>query len=155
MNYYTNTSDYYNYVNNNYNQPSYNQNMKMTPVQPEMNGTNKKLYEPYAGFIRGNLFPDLYNGYKLTSPLEISPLNEQAELLTMIDTLTFAVIDLNLYLDIYPNDQKMIELFNQYRVQKNELVAQYEQKFGPLTLNSNALMNYPWTWDNAPWPWEM
>ena len=44
MNYYR---DYYNYLNNNYNQPNYNQN-------------NVSLYEPYEGFIRGNMFKDLY-----------------------------------------------------------------------------------------------
>ena len=153
MNYYTNTSDYYNYVNNNYNQPIYNQNMKSTPVQKNIN-QDKKLFEPYAGFIRGNMFPDLYNGYKLTNPFDVTPLNEQAEMLTMIDALCFAMIDLNLYLDVYPNDRKMIDLYNQYRMQNEEMKMQYEKKYGPLTINSAALKNYPWTWDNAPWPWE-
>ena len=140
MNTYNMTKDYYNYANNNYNQPLYNQ--------------NKQIYDPYNGFIRGNMFPELYNSYKLNKPLEITPMNEQAELLTYVDALTFAMIDLNLYLDVYPNDREALELFNQYRMQADEYTKKYESKYGPLELTSNSLNTFPWAWDNAPWPWE-
>lgn len=143
MNTYNMTKDYYNYANNNYNQPLYNQNIQ-----------DKQIYDPYNGFIRGNMFPELYNSYKLNKPLEITPMNEQAELLTYVDALTFAMIDLNLYLDIYPNDREALELFNQYRMQTDEYTKKYESKYGPLELTSNSLNTFPWAWDNAPWPWE-
>lgn len=143
MNTYNMTKDYYNYANNNYNQPLYNQNIQ-----------NKQIYDPYNGFIRGNMFPELYNSYKLNKPLEITPMNEQAELLTYVDALTFAMIDLNLYLDNYPNDREALELFNQYRMQADEYTKKYESKYGPLELTSNSLNTFPWAWDNAPWPWE-
>lgn len=112
------------------------------------------VYDPYQGFIRGTMFPELYDPYKMNKPFEIQPMNEQAQMLTNIDALTFATIDLNLYLDVNPNDKNAIELFNQYRTQKNELVKAYENQFGPLTLGSNALTTFPWVWDNRPWPWE-
>lgn len=143
MNTYNMTKDYYNYANNNYNQPLYNQNIQ-----------DKQIYDPYNGFIRGNMFPELYNSYKLNKPLEITPMNEQAELLTYVDALTFAMIDLNLYLDNYPNDREALELFNQYRMQADEYTKKYESKYGPLELTSNSLNTFPWAWDNAPWPWE-
>lgn len=143
MNTYNMTKDYYNYANNNYNQPLYDQNIQ-----------NKQIYDPYNGFIRGNMFPELYNSYKLNKPLEITPMNEQAELLTYVDALTFAMIDLNLYLDVYPNDRGALELFNQYRMQADEYTKKYESKYGPLELTSNSLNTFPWAWDNAPWPWE-
>ena len=38
-------SEYYNYVNNNYNQPTFTENANPS-----------KLYDPYQGFIRGNMF---------------------------------------------------------------------------------------------------
>lgn len=142
MNYYKN-NDYYNYVNNNYNQPLYNQK-----------DDGKKILEPYNGFIRGNMFSNLYNGYKLSKPLEVTPLNEQADMLTYIDSLCFALIDLNLYLDVYPNDTKIIDLFNSYRMEKDEITKEYESKYGPLTLNSCSLNRTPWAWNNMPWPWE-
>ena len=140
--------DYYNYMNNNYNQPIYN--------QQSFDSSNKssKLYDAYNGFISGNMFPDLYNSYKISSPYEIQPMNEQAELLTYIDSLCFACIDLGLYLDLYPDDRKMIELFNKYRLQKKEYEGEYESKFGPLYLSSDALNSYPWAWSKSPWPWQ-
>ena len=140
---YKNMQDYYNYTNNNYNQPLYNQ----AP-------NTKSMYDPYQGFIRGNMFPELYNGYKLNKPFEVSPMNEQAELLTYIDSLGFAMIDLNLYLDVYPDDQKAIDLYNQYRIQNINYTNQYENKYGPLLPNSNALRTVPWAWNESPWPWE-
>ena len=83
------TEDYYNYVNNSYNQPNFNQD-----------DAHVNLYNPYQGYIRGNMFPNLYNTYKISAPFEIEPMNEQADLLTNIDSYCFALIDLNLYLDI-------------------------------------------------------
>ena len=142
-------NDYYNYMNNNYNQPLYNQQSFNN-----MNKVSSKLYDPYTGFISGNMFPDLYNAYKLSNPLEIEPMNEQAELLTSIDALCFACIDLNLYLDLYPEDKSAIELFNKYRVQKEKYEKDYERKYGPLFLSSDALNAFPWAWDNSPWPWQ-
>ena len=140
--------DYYNYINNNYNQPIYNQ-QNFDKIK---NASN--LYDPYNGFISGNMFPDLYNTYKLSKPLEIQPLNEQAELLTYIDALCFACIDIGLYLDLYPDDKKMIELFNKYNDQKKQYEKEYENKFGPLVLSSDALNSYPWAWSKSPWPWQ-
>ena len=112
------------------------------------------IYTPYDGFIRGNMFQDLYKPYKQDRPYQIEPMNEQAEMLTNIDDLAFALIDLNLYLDVFPNNQNAVDTFNQYRVQKNELQKQYENKYGPLVLTSDAVNTYPWAWDNKPWPWE-
>lgn len=135
--------DTYNYNNNNYNKPLYTKDENPN-----------SLYDPYEGFIRGNLFKNLYNGYKLKSPIDIEPLNEQADLLTYIDAFSFAAHDIALYLDIYPKDPDMIQLFNKYKNETNRLVKEYENKFGPLFVNSNADMKVPWAWSKSPWPWE-
>ena len=144
MNNMNNPADYYNYMNNNYNQPVYDQ----MPA-------NVKLYEPYEGFIRGNMFPTLYNGYKLATPKPIEPLNRQAEMLTHLDALGFAMIDLNLYLIMNTEDRNMITLYNQYRMEKERVLEAYEREFGPITMNSEALNAVPWAWNNSPWPWEV
>ena len=62
--------------------------------------------------------------------------------------------DLNLYLDIYPDNKNAINLFNQYRMQKENLTNEYESTYGPITLSRNSLNTYPWAWDNMPWPWD-
>ena len=112
------------------------------------------LYNPYEGLIRGNLFKNLYVPYNSKEPYEIKPMNRQAEMLTKIDGLKFAMIDLNLYLDINPNETKYIDLFNKYRGQHDSLLKDYESMYGPITMNSDSLNSTPWSWDNMPWPWD-
>ena len=118
------------------------------------NYQNDNLFNPYEGLIRGNLFKNIYDPYKNQKPYTIKPMNDQAKMLTNIDSLDFALIDLNLYLDVYPDDKNAIELFNKYRNEQNELLNDYQNKYGPILLNSDALNNMPWMWDNNPWPWE-
>ena len=143
MNNYRMNRGYYNYINNNYNIPTYEQDVKKNNV-----------YDPYNGLIRGNMFPELYNSYKINDPYQISPMNEQAEMLTYIDALTFACMDLGLYLDVNPDDREALELYNKYRMSLGEYMVPYQNQFGPITKTSDALNNYPWMWNNMPWPWE-
>jgi len=143
-------------MNNYFKYPNYN--YQMNPANPknmqQNDYNNLNLFTPYEGFIKGNMFPSLYNSYRGMKPFQIKPINEQAEMLTTIDSLGFATIDLNLYLDVNPDDKKAIDLFNQYRKQKEELMKKYQEKYGPIELSSDSLNNYPWMWDNRPWPWE-
>lgn len=148
-----NQNEYGNFIQNYSNQDNYNNMNPNMNVNSNMN-LQPNLYEPYQGFIRGNMFPNLYDEYKIKRPFEVEPMNDQAELLTYIDALTFAAHDLNLYLDNFPNDQQMIQKFNEYRMESNRAIEQYENQYGPLFVNSNANAVTPWAWDNRPWPWE-
>lgn len=159
-------NNYPNFKNYNYTNPNMmndlnmynNQNNSFENIynkqQMNMKNTSNYLYESYNGFIRGNMFKNLYDPYKMNEPYEVKPMNEQAELLTKIDALGFAMIDLNLLLDVNPNSQEAINLFNKYRKQKESLTKEYESKYGPITINSDSLNSYPWAWDDMPWPWD-
>ena len=135
-------------------------NMNMYNMKNTFNNKNyiqqndNRLYDPYNGLIRGNLFKNLYDPYKSKEPYEIKPMNEQAKMLTDLDALGFAMIDLNLYLDVFPNDKEKINLYNQYSNEKEGLLKEYESKYGPITINSDSLNSYPWAWNNMPWPWD-
>ncbi len=135
-------------------------NMNMYNMKNTFNNKNyieqndNRLYDPYNGLIRGNLFKNLYEPYNSKEPYEIKPINEQARLLTHIDALGFAMIDLNLYLDVFPNDSEKIKLYNQYKNEKEELLKKYERMYGPITTLSDSLNTTPWAWDNMPWPWD-
>ena len=162
MNNYPNFKNYNNYTNSNImsNMNMYNkQNTSFNNLykdQNKMNTINSSnvLYDPYNGLIRGNLFKNLYDPYKSGEPYEIKPMNAQAELLTNIDALSFAMVDLGLFLDVNPNNQDAIKLFNQYREEKEYLMKEYESKYGPITLDSDSLNSYPWSWKDMPWPWD-
>ena len=159
MNNYSNFKNYSNYTNMMPNVNLYNKQVASFNDQykdyNKMNMPNQNsLYDPYNGLIRGNLFRNLYDPYKSGEPYEIKPMNAQAELLTNIDALSFAMVDLGLFLDVNPNNQDAIKLFNQYREQKENLTKDYESKYGPITLDSDSLNSYPWSWKDMPWPWD-
>ena len=159
MNNYPNFKNY-----NNYTKSDIIQNMNMydklnTSFNNQYKGQNKmnmtnSLYDPYNGLIRGNMFKNLYDPYKAGEPYEIKPMNDQAKRLTNIDALSFAMVDLGLYLDVNPNNQDAIKLFNQYREEKESIMKDYESKYGPITLDSDSLNSYPWSWNDMPWPWD-
>lgn len=133
--------------------PGNNQNNNQSNMNSGMN-QSKELLEPYEAFIRGNLYNNLYQQYKNYRPTRLVPNNEQAELLLNVDQLTFAAHELNLYLDIFPDNQMMIKLFNQYTEMANEAVKKYEEKYGPLTVSAQSNLD-TFSWQAYSWPWEM
>ena len=140
---------------NNYGFPDMNvfNNTFLQPSNQEVTA-NQNLAEAYEGFLRGNLFNNLYEQYKNYRPAKLIPNNEQAELLLNVDQLTFAAHELNLYLDIYPNDTNMIKLFNKYQEMASEAIKRYENKYGPLTLSTPSNPD-TFSWQAYSWPWEM
>ena len=137
-------------MNNFYN---YQDNLDTYKYKPNNSAIND-LVTPYEGFIRGNMFKSLYEPYKNITPYQIRPMNKQAEMLTSIDALTFALLDMNLYLDIYPKDTEVINLYTHYNTQNKQLKEEYENMYGPLTTSSSATSKTPWSWDDKPWPWD-
>ncbi len=111
-------------------------------------------YKSYEGYIKGNMFKNIYDQYKNKKPSKLIPNNEQAELLLNINQLCFAVQDLRLYLDIKPYDKKMIQMFNEYQTKANEAISNYERKYGPILMNSISDDN-EFSWVKYNFPWEM
>lgn len=146
--------NYQNYFNEPTKVPNPNRNMNFNKCMYTPKENPESLYDAYEGFIRGNMFPDLYNQYKVTKPFDVEPMNEQAQLLTYVDALSFAAHDINLYLDNFPNDRAMIELYNHYRMEMKRAMKQYENSYGPLFVSSDTTNRQPWSWNSIPWPWE-
>ena len=118
------------------------------------NMNNQNLFNPKEGFIKGNMFSNLYSGYKSYKPKELVARTEQERMLYEIDSISFVAHDLNLYLDLHPEDQSMVTLFNDYRKKLEELTKTYESMYGPLSVNSNEMENKTFSWVNTNWPWE-
>ena len=73
------------------------------------------------------------------------------EMIQQIRGLDFAIIELGLYLNTHPEDEKALCLHRKYAKQVKELKDKYQKVYGPLTIN------YPcnkWRWLEEPWPWE-
>ncbi len=143
---------------NNYYFDNYNlyRNMSNNNYYPYMNNMNEiNLYNPKEGFEKGNLFSNLYSEYKNYSPIKYNPKNEREKLLFELQTICFAAHELNLYLDIHPENQSMLALFNDYRRKELELTKQYEEKYGPLTVDSNEVGDNSFKWVEDKWSWEV
>ena len=114
------------------------------------NNSLPNLFDPKNGFKNGNLFRNLYQGYKDYKPLELSTMSEQERKLIELSEIGFAVHELNLYLDLHPEDQSMFMLFQDYQKKENRLKEEYEAMYGPLCIDSN-MNDFSWT---KNWPWE-
>lgn len=75
-------------------------------------------------------------------------------LMRQLQEVSFALVDLNLYLDNYPNNQQALADFNRLSQQYAELKNSYEAQYGPLTNFGYSCSQYPWQWIGEPWPWE-
>ena len=131
------------------------QNVQDTIGLPNINNimdtniqSNCGMFNPNEGFIRGNMFPNLFDPYKNQKIRDLKPNNEREAMLQDIQKLDFAMKDINLYLDIYPNDNCMIGKFNDYLSQKNKLLDEFQTKYGPITLDrsNSSLTRVPWEW---------
>lgn len=122
----------------------------------KMNMQNKNitLFGPYEGFIKGNLYSNLYDPYKKYKPTTLTPNNQYEEDLLNLNQMQFAAHELNLLLDNYPNDNNILNLYNQYRENYLNMLERFENKYGPVIVSSDVLNKKPWAWDNEPWPWE-
>lgn len=111
------------------------------------------LLEPKEGLILGNIFFDMCEPYKNYKPREIVATTEEEKLMCKIRELSHAVGDLNLYLDLYPEDREVYNLFRKYMNELNELTCLYSEKYEVLELNKDV--NGSYTWESGLWPWEV
>lgn len=73
------------------------------------------------------------------------------EMLMNIKAYKFSIVELGLYLDTHPDDEKALCLHREYTKKLKDLEDNYQKMFGPLTIY------YPckkWRWLEEPWPWE-
>ena len=146
-----NFNDYYNYLNN-YNDMNFmtNPNTMITDMNyqnmfpnnytiPNTN-TNSSITDSQTGFKRGNLFNNLYDEYKNYKPQELKASNEREDLILQIDENRFAIIELGLYLDLYPNDTNILNKYNSYL--KKEKDNEYDKEAISINLPGLGKIGY-------------
>ena len=75
------------------------------------------------------------------------------QLLQKVYETGFALDEITLYLDTHPMDQKAIQYFNHFREIRTNALKEYEEYYGPLTLDT-ARPDQKWHWSTQPMPWE-
>ena len=76
---------------------------------------------------------------------------ERKQMLMEIRELNFSVIELGLYLDTHPEDQRALCLHRKYVKELKELKDKYQKVYGPLSIYFPC---NKWRWLEEPWPWE-
>jgi len=78
---------------------------------------------------------------------------DMVDLLKEIMAVDFVVYELALFLNTHPTDRRALEDHNNFSRRSHQLRAMYEEKFGPLILDS--ISGFPYQYINNPWPWEI
>jgi len=78
---------------------------------------------------------------------------EKNNLMTLINQVSFAMDDVRLYLDTHPDCQEALEYYCQAKRIREEAIAEYTEKFGPI-LSYNVDAGTCWSWNLGPMPWE-
>ena len=71
-------------------------------------------------------------------------LSEKERLLRKIQSI--------LYLDSHPSCRDGLAFFARHKAEKEKLIAQYNEKYGPLTITQNN-SSKKWEWVTSPFPW--
>ena len=72
-----------------------------------------------------------------------------------IQRLQFAAVELNLYLDNFPNNKEAREDYENISKKLDKLINQYEYEYGTIRNFGSAYVEDPSSWVNQPWPWEL
>lgn len=76
------------------------------------------------------------------------------QMLQWVDMVSFAVTEVNLYLDTHPDDPAALSYFQEYSRLRNQALEDFASMFGPLTVDTASGSRQKWEWVNRPWPWE-
>jgi len=99
------------------------------------------------GLSKGNMDVGLYDPFANY----VSKKLDEKDPKVLLRAFLFAMIDLQLYLDIHPDDVVAKELFNKYLEEFNKMKEEIERKEGPLTLDSKYNLTKNWVWE-CKWP---
>jgi len=78
------------------------------------------------------------------------------DLLLQIMQCEFILVDINLFLDTHPNDERAIADYNGYAEQLHMMKKLYAENYGPLENFGNSLnrSETQWLWNEQPFPWQ-
>ncbi len=131
----------------------YNFNVSFLEIPgSDFNKERQAILSSKEGFLRGNMFANEYEPYKNLTYFKLTPKNEKEQLMFKVMELAFAITDLNLWLDLHPDDTTAFRQFKEYVELYEKTCKEYSKKYEPLTLLEVKENNYNWLM--SPWPWE-
>lgn len=142
-----------NMYENNYKSNEWDTDVKVNIGNINVNNIRAKndLYSAKEGLNKGNMFTSIYDPYK-NYIYKVVVSGERDELLLKIQELTFKTIDLGLYLDVNPQDEKVYYEFRNASKELKKAKEIYEKNYGPLCLTETEYYS-EYKWNKNPWPW--
>lgn len=80
--------------------------------------------------------------------------HDKEALLQFINEVSFAITDINLFLDTHPCDEDALEYYEKYKELRLEALNEYAKYYGPLLADNVETKCGRWQWVEGPWPWE-
>lgn len=109
-----------------------------------------KLNDSTTGFVCGNMFEKEYKPYKDYKLKMPKTTCEKSAKLYRIMELSFAINDLNLYLDLHPDDEKIFKEFKNYTEKLLMCEEDYVKCYGPIEITENIFEKNMWV-SSSPW----
>lgn len=110
---------------------------------------NLKLFSVENALRFGNSFENEYVPYKKYVPFLPEYKTGKEDLMLRIMMVTHMGQDLKLYLDVYPKNIELQKKYREVTRTTNELVRQYEEKYGPLFAGNSLNENGMFSWVNT------
>ena len=79
--------------------------------------------------------------------------NDCQKLMQQIRTVDFALYEVVLYLDVYPDSCEALNTYHKLVARQKALHEQYQASCGPITASGN-MSTTAWNWTDGPFPWE-
>ena len=105
-------------------------------------------YEARKALVRGTLFPGLDLPFMGMVNQEEKPITPTTEL----QTLSFMIQELALYLDTHPEDKEALALYQKYQAVLHKGMMEYNESSPLSHMCPTKGDRYKWLAD--PWPWE-
>ncbi|HHY76609.1 MAG TPA: spore coat protein CotJB [Firmicutes bacterium] len=77
------------------------------------------------------------------------------DMLRRIMELQFVTLELNLFLDTHPCDERALHDFKEAQKALTQAIGEFERSFHPLFSFGIGHVEDGWNWISDPWPWEI
>jgi spore coat protein JB len=77
---------------------------------------------------------------------------ERDALLKKIQALSFAKVETELYLDVYPDNREALNYYKDTLDALSAAMEEYQNKYAPIV--ASGVTGDTWTWVKGQWPWQ-
>lgn len=111
-----------------------------------------KFVSIMEGYLLGNMEKGTYIPYKNYKPSFVERYTPKEDLMRTIQAFDFACTDLNLYLDLNPDDKDALSLYRNYRQKLEEAMEFYAKQYNSI-VQDDVVATKNWEWIKS-WPFE-